>query len=134
MLLESDQKLVDALPQDIRDRIDGCCEEFVMQVSIAWDLRDQPLPEGFIPEMVDVFVDGSEEACLYIYQGKVKFVEKEFFGDRDKGHFVIMINEEARYVELNGELVANSLGGCILPDVITSPAAQLSCLSSLLED
>ena len=128
-LLDSDQQLVDALPTEIRDKIDGFCENFIMQTAIAWDLREQPLPEGYQPESVDVFVNGNELSCLFIHNSEIKALDPEFFGERIKETLVIEINDEARYVQLHGELIVDSLGGCLLPDILVSPEAQLSYLT-----
>lgn len=132
MLLESDQKLVDAIPAEIHEKISGFSEHFKLQVGFAWDLRNDPLPENYIPESVDVFVDGSEDPCLFVYQRQLKLMNKEFFAERHKTTVVISIEDTPRYVQVHGELIVDALGDCVLPDVLVSPEAQLSCLTKLL--
>jgi hypothetical protein len=132
-LLESDQKMINALPENIRMKLDGLSIDYQLQVAVAWSLKDNPLPDGYQPTFIELFVDGEEEPCLFVHENNVKSTTKSYFGDRISSTLLIQIDDEPRYVQLHGELIADSLGGCLLPDILVSPQAQLKILSELLK-
>ncbi|ANV89079.1 MULTISPECIES: hypothetical protein [unclassified Picosynechococcus] len=130
MLMDSDQKLIDDLPEVIRAKVDFS-ESLGLLTGQGWDA--EPLPDGYLPEFVEIYANGADDTCLMIQDGRLAYIDPDFLGDRTTSTFVLVIDEIPRYVQVHGELILDTLGGCLLPDILLSPAAQMSCLLKALK-
>ena len=127
--LDSNQNLVDALPRDIREKVNGFPNSFLRQVAVVWNLRNNPLPEGYQPDEIDVFFNGNPSGCLFVYKGVIQGLDSEFFEDSTNATVVVEINHEPRYVQIHGEMIVDALGGCHLPDLLISQESPLNRLT-----
>lgn len=130
MLMDSDQKLIDDLPEAIRAKVDFS-ESLGLLTGQGWEA--EPLPANYQPEYVEIYANGADDTCFVVHQGRLIYVDQDFLGDRTTSTFVLVIDEIPRYVQVHGELILDTLGGCLLPDILLSPAAQMSCLLKTLK-
>ncbi|BAW97971.1 hypothetical protein NIES970_29340 (plasmid) [[Synechococcus] sp. NIES-970] len=130
MLMDSDQKLIDDLPEAIRAKVDFS-ESLGLLTGQGWDA--EPFPANYLPEYVEIYANGADDTCFVVHQGRLIYVDQDFLGDRTTSTFVLVIDEIPRYVQVHGELILDTLGGCLLPDILLSPAAQMSLLLRVLK-
>lgn len=131
MLMDSDQKLIDDLPEAIRAKVDFS-ESLGLLTGQGWDA--EPLPENYQPEFVEIYANGADDTCLVIHNGRLICLDQDFLCDRTTSTFVLVIDEIPRYTQVHGELILDTLGGCLLPEMLLSPATQMSLLLNALKE
>lgn len=130
MLMASDQKLIDDLPEAIRTKVDFS-ESLGLLTGQGWN--SEPLPTNYQPEYAEIYANGADDTCFVVHKGHLIYIDQDFLGDRTKSTFVLVIDEIPRYVQVHGELILDTLGGCLLPDILLSPTAQMSFLLNTLK-
>lgn len=129
MLLDSDQLLIDDLPETIQRKVDFS-ESLALLTAQGW--HSEPLPPDYLPECVEIYANGADDTCFVVHQGRLVHIDPDFLATRTSSTFCIVIDELPRYVQVHGELLLDTLGDCLLPDVLISPAAQISLLTNTL--
>lgn len=126
LFLDSDWALTAKLPDWSKEFLDKypvpCC-----QAAQWWDAEP---PLTTIPEIIEVYINGDEEAALIWANEKV--VSGNFERLCEPYHAIAFeVNSMVRYVEIEGQTLLDSTPGIVWPDIICSPAAQVQMLVKL---
>ena len=127
-MLTRDQKAIDKLPQDVRFQLSGS-GNLLLHAGRGWEL--EPLAEGYMPQCVEFFAGNNDSSSLRVWNAQLKHLDPDFFSA--EGTFAICIDHKPRYIEFKGKVILNTLGGCILPDILLSPVAQANFFKRVIE-
>jgi hypothetical protein len=119
---EYDLKLIAKLPPSIQ----ALKEKYPVSIVNAAEYWDEPpLPEGYIPGDVEVFYgDDVNDSDLLILNGNLdSFTLEEPEGEPPV--MSVLIDGSWAYIQIEGQIILNRLGGVALPDVLVDPAALL---------
>lgn len=88
----------------------------IYNVANHWNFR--PFPEGYVPEFIDIYYKDEDilQADISIKSGKLVYVELEDTVT-DPSLIYMTIEDEPAYVQIEGKVIFNRLGGAVLPDV-----------------
>jgi hypothetical protein len=97
------------------------------QAAMYWK---EPPAGAFIPQNIEVYLNGLVDPSLVMTDGKVNFGDIAEFA---KPHQAIAIEFESvvRYVEIEGKDLLNTVGRIILPDCLISASSQAEMLMKL---
>jgi hypothetical protein len=128
---ECDLQRITKLPawiQELKDKYP------ISVVNTADTWEQQPLPEDYIPKEVEIFYgDDVEDSDLFIRDGKLySFSLRE---PVDANVIQVLIDGNWAYIQVEGRIVLDRLGGVILPELVVNPEAILpSVLKSNLQN
>jgi len=104
----------------------------VVNTADTWE--QQPLLVDYIPREIEVFYgDDVDDSDLFIRDGKLySFSLRE---PVDANVIQVLIDGNWAYIQVEGQIVLDRLGGVILPEVVVNPEAILhSVLKSNLQN
>ncbi|MBE9210536.1 hypothetical protein IQ244_29345 [Nostoc sp. LEGE 06077] len=91
----------------------------------AWD--DEPLPNNYIPQAIDVYNDVDDEAVFQVWEGKLeRYVPSE---RKNAAAIQVGIDGNWVYIEIEGKVILDKLGGVILPLVNVTESSVIELLS-----
>ena len=93
--------------------------------AVARDWDKPPYPEGYLPKSVEVYYN--EEArgpALCIDNNQLTYVELEE-PVTDPNLVILDIDDDTAYVQIQGRVILNRIGGAVLPDVAVNPETWL---------
>jgi len=128
---EGDLKRITKLPawiQALKDKYP------VSVVNTADTWEEQPLLEDYIPKEVEIFYgDDVDDSDLFIRDGKLySFSLRE---PVNANVIQVLIDGNWAYIQVEGRIFLDRLGGVILPEVVVNPEAILhSVLKSNLQN
>lgn len=113
------QQFADRYPESIRNVLDR--------------LDSPPLPEGYQPKWIDFYYfDGADEPHISFVKGELKYIDlPENIASSRLIH--VEIDGNAAYIEIEGEIVLNRLGGIKLPEPKITDQALINTLKRQLE-
>ncbi len=96
----------------------------ISNVADFWESR--PYPKDYLPQLIDIYYDDEEtlQSAISIKNGKLVYVELED-PVTDPALIYLTIEDEPAYVQIEGRVIFNRLGGAVLPDVVTDPESLL---------
>ncbi|NBD15518.1 MAG: hypothetical protein GVY04_05035 [Cyanobacteria bacterium] len=110
----------------------GFKDQYPVSLTNAVDEWDTPpYPEGYIPHSVDVYFQ--EDALgpdLIIEAGKLKSLNFDAWAD-SPDVIVVEIDDQFAYIQLEGRVILDRLGGVVLPDVFVDPELLLKEAQSI---
>lgn len=89
----------------------------------AWDLS--PYPEGYVPKTIEVYYeDDANGPAMSIDNGKLTYIELE---DPVANPVMILMEIDAHpaYIQLEGRVILNRIGGALLPAVAVNAEVLL---------
>jgi hypothetical protein len=90
-------------------------------------LDNEPLPNNYIPQAIDVYNDVDEEAIFQVWEGKLeRYVPTE---RKNAAAIQVGIDGNWVYIEIEGRVILDKLGGVILPFVNVTESLVLELLS-----
>lgn len=96
----------------------------IANVADFWDLP--PYPTGYVPQFIDIYYEDDNylKPAVAIENGKVTYVELEDPAT-DPTLIYMAIEDDPAYVQIEGRVIFNRLGGAFMPDVAINPEALL---------
>ncbi|MCM1985091.1 hypothetical protein [Lyngbya confervoides] len=113
------QMIRDRLPEHLQD-LGADHMQTLASIAEAWHL--EPLPAGYAPEMVDVYVEEQEDPILSYEHWEMSVASPEFFPEK----FTVLaleVDSVLRYAQIRGQEVFNRLGNVELPEDFAFAAA-----------
>lgn len=88
----------------------------ISNIARYWELP--PYPPGYIPEDIDIYYvdDNFIDSAIAIEKGNLKFVQLEHTVV-DPSLIYLAIESDPAYVQIEGKVIFNRLGGAVLPEV-----------------
>lgn len=102
----------------------------VLRLAEGWGT--DPLPTGYEPKAVAIYYDGSEDEDWLFVNGTPKRINWQN-SPTEPSSIVLEIDALPRYVEIEGKVVLNTLGGVILPDAVFDVSVQAELLLAMLQ-
>jgi hypothetical protein len=114
---ESDLKRINSLPAWIQVLKD----KYPVSVCNAADTwNESPLPSGYIPEAIEVFYgDDVNSPDLFTRNGKIHSFNLS--KPSDTSVIQLLIDGIWAYIQVEGRVVFDRLGGAVLPDIVIDP-------------
>jgi hypothetical protein len=123
-LNDYDRQEIAKLPPDIAALADKYpCE--IVNVVDGWD--DEPFPDNYVPQYVEIYSDAGEEASLCILDGVLTDYTPAN-PEINTSTVQVIIDGKFAYVEIEGRVIINHLGGVILPEIAVNPSSLLQVL------
>jgi len=96
----------------------------IYNVSEVWDLPSHPA--GYIPQFIDIYYEdcSGRQPAIKIENGKLTYVELQD-PVTDPTLIYLTIEDDPAYVQIEGRVILNRLGGAVLPDVLTNLEVEL---------
>jgi len=112
------------LPSDIAVLADKYpCE--VYNAAEVWD--DEPFPFYYVPQYVEIYSDAGEQPSLCILEGVLTDytpAKREI----NTSTIQVVIDGKFAYIEIEGRVIINHLGGIVLPEISLNPDKLLQVL------
>lgn len=96
--------------------------EFINAVD-SWD--DEALPDGYIPQNVEVYYCKSHSPHIYVVDGVLQDYNSPELEDNNSS-ITLIIDSSFAYIQVEEKEILNKLGGAILPEIIMNPSTMLS--------
>lgn len=123
-LNDYDRQEIAKLPPDIAALADKYpCE--IVNVVDSWD--DEPFPDNYIPQYVEIYSDAGEQTSLCILDGVLTDYVPALLSINTSTVQVI-IDGKFTYIEIEGRVIINHLGGVVLPELAINPSELLQVL------
>lgn len=101
-------------------------------VNAADDWDRKPCPEGYAPKMIEVYYkDEADIPSLFIENGELTFLDPED-NLADTTLIMMSIDDHWAYIQVEGRVILNRIGGAILPDVVVRPEVLLMSMMSAI--
>lgn len=99
----------------------------ICNVAEFWELP--PYPTGYVPKYIDIYYDDddSSQAAVKIKDGMLCYIEIED-PVTDPALVYLTIEDDPAYVQIEGRVIFNRLGGALLPDVLLNPEVLLKSI------
>jgi hypothetical protein len=97
------------------------------QAAMYWT---KPPADAFIPQDIEVYLNGLTDPSLVMTFGKIDFCDLAEFSKPQQA-IAIEFNSVVRYVEVEGRILLNTVGRIILPECLISASAQAEMLMKL---
>lgn len=119
-------KALSKLPLDIA----ALANNDVNRVSIInaadyWD--EPPFPENYIPEFIEIYYEDADSPHIFIVNGQLKDYNVANLPDTTNT-LSVLIDDQWAYIQIEGNVILNRLGGVVLPDVLVSPSSLINSL------
>lgn len=100
----------------------------IAAIARDWDLP--PYPEGYVPQFIEIYYSEANAAycpAICVDSGELRYLKLE---DPvvDPSLVILDIDDETAYVQVEGRIIFNRLGGAILPDLALSPEKLLQSI------
>lgn len=123
-LNDYDRQEIAKLPPDIAALADKYpCE--IVNVVDGWD--DEPFPLNYVPQYVEIYSDAGAKASLCILNGVLTDYTPAN-PEINTSTVQVIIDGKFAYVEIEGRVIINHLGGAILPEIAVNPSELLQVL------
>lgn len=99
----------------------------VSMINAAEYYNEPPFPDNYIPEFIEVYYQDADSPHIFIVKGQLKDYNVANLPDVTKT-VSVLIDDEWAYVEVEGHVILNRLGGVILPDVLVNPSNLVDSL------
>lgn len=101
-------------------------EKYPIEIANAVEVwSENEFPNNYVPTSIEVYYEPSDEPDIFIYEREViNYLVKESLQTSTS----IMVDIDGRwaYVEIEGKVIVDKLGGVILPEVIVDPSLLMS--------
>ncbi len=108
------------------------CSKYPIDILNASDSFDNPpLQHNYIPKLIEIYYEQTLSPQVFIMDGILEDYHL-LLSERQKDYnsISVMIDHDWAYIEVEGKILLNRLGGVILPDVIIEPAKLISSVLS----
>lgn len=123
-LNDYDRREIAKLPPQIAALADKYpCE--IVNVVDAWD--DEPFGINYVPQYVEIYSDAGEKASLCILDGVLTDYTPAN-PEINTSTVQVIIDGKFAYIEIEGRVIINHLGGIILPKVSVDPSELIQVL------
>lgn len=93
-------------------------------VNVADYFFEPPLPEGYVPEILEIFYDLASEPAMLFLHGKLDCFTPQA-PDPNASLVAVMADGHWVYTEIEGKVLLDRRGGLVLPEVAVNPDALL---------
>ncbi|MCU0536465.1 MAG: hypothetical protein MUD14_21465 [Hydrococcus sp. Prado102] len=101
--------------------------------AVARDWDKPAYPQGYRPQLIEIYYEDDCDSAIFIWNGELVSLELEE-SVANPSFTVVDIDDETAYVQIEGRVILNRLGGAILPNVALDPEIFLrSALGKLSE-
>ncbi|MBD2596049.1 hypothetical protein H6G74_17200 [Nostoc spongiaeforme FACHB-130] len=97
----------------------------LMNAADYWD--EPPFPENHIPEFIEVYYGDADSPHIFIVNGELQDYDVANLPDTSKT-ISVLVDDQWTYIEIEGKVILNRLGGAILPDILVSPSSLVDSL------
>lgn len=94
----------------------------IVSAAEYWDMP--PLPEGYVPDNIEIYYDDHYQPYLSIECGKLTSFQLREPGN-EPTTVVVMLDHNWAYAQIEGRVILDRLGGVVLPDVLLNPVSLL---------
>ncbi len=96
----------------------------IYNVADSWSFP--PYPKGYVPEFIDIYYNDKDtmRSDISIQNGRLVYVELED-PVTDPALIYMTIEDEPAYVQIEGRVIFNRLGGAILPEIAINTEVML---------
>lgn len=89
----------------------------IASVAESWD--EPPYPEGYTPDVIEIYYEDDGQSGFDIKNGEITLIRIEDVPVSP--HLIhLFIDDETAYVQIEGKVILNRIGGAILPETIMS--------------
>jgi len=85
-------------------------------INVAESLDDDTLPHGYVPKMVEVYYDIKAAPSIFVHNGVLEDFDIES-ARKQQQSISMMVDNIWVYIEVEGNIVLNKLGGIVLPNI-----------------
>ncbi|MGF1979784.1 MAG: hypothetical protein RMY30_029940 [Nostoc sp. CmiSLP01] len=121
-LSDYEMQLLIKLPFDIALMVNNYRAD-IINAAEFWD--EPPLAENYVPEFIEVYYGDAESPHIFIVNGELKDYSATNLPDSAKS-ISVLIDDQWAYIEIEGKVILNRLGGVVLPDVLVSPSTLIN--------
>lgn len=117
------QRITAKFPPDIA----VLAQKYPCEIYNALDALDsEPLPHNYIPKAIDVYNDVDDEPVFQVWEGELE----RYVPSERKNAAAIQVGSDGNwvYIEIEGKVILNKLGGVILPEVNITESLVLELL------
>jgi hypothetical protein len=123
-LSEYEWQLLSKLPLDIAALVDN----YRVDIINAAEFWDEPqFPENYVPVLIEIYYCAAESPHIFIVNGELKDYNVSGFLDNTKS-ISVLIDDQWAYIQIEGNVILNRLGGVVLPDVLVNPSTLINSL------
>ena len=112
------EKIAAKFPQAIVN----LCDKYPIAIWNALDsLEVTPLPNNYIPTAIEIYYADTFGPQVFILDGKLQeYVSVEEI-QKDHNSISVLIDYDWAYIQIEGQVILDRLGGVILPEVLIKP-------------
>ncbi|BAZ02850.1 hypothetical protein NIES37_68630 [Tolypothrix tenuis PCC 7101] len=127
-LSEYELQLLSKLPLDIAALVKNYRTD-IINAAEFWD--EPPLTVNHVPEFIEIYYGDAESPHIFIVNGELQDYNVTNLPDNTKS-ISVLIDDQWAYVQIEGQVILNRLGGVILPDVLVSPSSLINSLVGVI--
>jgi hypothetical protein len=122
-LSEYEWQLLTKLPLDVAALVDNYHTD-IINAAEFWN--EPPFAENYIPEFIEIYYGDAESPHIFIVNGELKDYDVNLL-DNTKS-ISVLVDDQWAYIQIEGQVILNRLGGVVLPDVLVSPSTLINSL------
>jgi hypothetical protein len=122
-LSEYEWQLLTRLPLDVAALVDNYHTD-IINAAEFWN--EPPFAENYIPEFIEIYYGDAESPHIFIVNGELKDYDVNLL-DNTKS-ISVLVDDQWAYIQIEGQVILNRLGGVVLPDVLVSPSTLINSL------
>jgi hypothetical protein len=119
----SEYELLTRLPLDVAALVDNYHTD-IINAAEFWN--EPPFAENYIPEFIEIYYGDAESPHIFIVNGELKDYDVNLL-DNTKS-ISVLVDDQWAYIQIEGQVILNRLGGVVLPDVLVSPSTLINSL------
>lgn len=123
-LSEYELQLLSKMPLDIASLVNNYRTE-ILNAAEFWG--EPPFPENHVPQFIEIYYGDAESPHIFIVNGELKDYNVTNLPDNTKS-ISVLIDDQWAYIQIEGDVILNRLGGVVLPDVLVSPSTLINSL------
>ncbi|WP_375491816.1 hypothetical protein [uncultured Nostoc sp.] len=123
-LSEYELQLLSKLPLDIASLVNNYRTD-ILNAAEFWG--EPPFPENHVAKFIEIYYDDAESPHIFIVNGELKDYNVTNLPDNTKS-ISVLIDDQWAYIQIEGDVILNRLGGVVLPDVLVSPSTLINSL------
>ncbi|MBD2503899.1 hypothetical protein [Anabaena azotica] len=83
---------------------------------------EPPFENGYVPELIEIYYGDAESSHVFVKDGILQEYNLIDLDSNSKS-ISVQIDSQWAYIEIEGQVILDRLGGVKLPEVIVNPAA-----------
>lgn len=83
---------------------------------------EPPFEDGYVPELIEIYYGDAESSHVFVKDGILQEYNLIDLDSNSKS-ISVQIDSQWAYIEIEGQVILDRLGGVKLPEVIVNPAA-----------